>query len=136
MSIYLVSGICGLAGGAMLLFVLKRFIGTLVFIRSGHKTVGKVVGLANARTSDHHLTYLPVFEFRTNDGQIIHYTSTVASNPPPYQIGATVELFFQTKNPRQAKINSFSELWLTTIVLLFISLVLFLFAFLAFFSGK
>jgi hypothetical protein len=117
MSLYLVMAILFLVGGGILLFVIKNTIETVVFIRSASKTVGQVIRLATTRNSDGHTLYLPVFQYRTNDGSLHEYTSTVASKPPAYQIGATATLFYLRKNPQNAKLRSFSELWLLNLIL-------------------
>lgn len=135
MGIYIASGVCGLAGLLLSLYSLIRFVGTLNFIRSVDRISGKVVNLATARTSDHHLTYLPVFEYQTKDGARHQYTSTIASNPPAYEIGETRELLVSPQKTQNVKINSFSELWLTTIILTTISFILFFVAYLLFIAA-
>jgi hypothetical protein len=128
-------GILCLVGGAIMLFVVKNFIETLVFIRAAGTTVGKVIHLAPARNSDGHLLYLPVFEYQTNDGTVCQYTSTVASSPPAYKIGDSATLLYLRKNPRQAKLKSFSELWLLNIIFALIGLACFGGAVIIFFAA-
>jgi ABC-type transport system involved in multi-copper enzyme maturation permease subunit len=133
---YLGIGILCFVGSAITLFVVKSVIETLVFTRAANRTVGKVIRLATARNSDNHLMYLPVFEYQTNDGAVYQYTSTIASTPPAYEIGETVTLLYLRKNPQNAKIKSFSELWLVKIVLAVIGLACFGGAAVIFFASR
>ncbi|GEM_PF-6206827 len=52
MWVYTAIGILCLAGGAIILAVVKRFIETLVFIRAAFSTAGIVIHLATTRNSD------------------------------------------------------------------------------------
>jgi hypothetical protein len=115
----------GSAGGLTLLLVLKSVIETVVFMRAGNKTEGTVIRFATTRNSDGHTMYLPVFQYRTNDGSAYEHTSSVASKPPAYEIGETAMIFYSKKNPRKAKLNSFSELWLFKLIFTLIGLTFF-----------
>ena len=52
MGIYIAVGACLLIGSAMLLYVVKRVIETVVFLRAASAAAGTVVALAPARNSD------------------------------------------------------------------------------------
>jgi hypothetical protein len=118
MGLYIGAGVCFLIGGVMVIYALKLFYETLIFLRAAARTVGTVVYLAPARNSDGQATYLPVFAYRTNDGSIYQHTSTVASNPPSYKIGDTATLLYHKRNPRRARVRSFTELWLAQLTLI------------------
>lgn len=113
----------GLAGGLTLLLVVKSVIETFVFIRAANRTEGRVIRYGTTRNSDGHTMYLPVFQYRTNDGSAYEHTSSIASKPPAYQIGETATLFYLKKNPRRAKLNSFMELWLVKIIFTIIGII-------------
>ena len=113
----------GLAGGLTLLLVVKGIIETFVFIRAANRTEATVIRYGTTRNSDGHTMYLPVFQYRTNDGSRFEHTSSVASKPPAYQIGETATLFYLKKNPRRAKLNSFSELWLVKLIFTVIGII-------------
>ena len=114
----------GLGGGLTLLLVVKSIIETIVFIRAANRTEGRVIRYGTTRNSDGHTMYLPVFQYRTNDGSAYEHTSSVASKPPAYEIGETATLLYLRKNPRQARINSFMELWVVKLIFTVIGLVL------------
>jgi hypothetical protein len=119
--IYLGIAICCLAGVALFVYSIIRIIRTVVFLRFSRKTAGTVVDFATAKNSDHHTTYLPIIEFMTEGNRIVRIVSTVASNPPAYQTGERVEIRFLPKNPEIARIDSFSEIWMVTIIVLLIA---------------
>ncbi len=136
MGIYIGVGALLLVGSVMLLFALKLFYETIVFLRSAVRTVGTCIRLDGARNSDGQATSLPVFEYQTNDGTIYRYTSTVASTPPAYNVGDTATLLYHKRNPRNARINSFIEIWLVQLILAVLGLSCCLAAFFIFLSAK
>jgi hypothetical protein len=122
---YLGIAVLCLVGGAITLFVVKSIIETFVFIRAAGRTAGTVIHLATTRNSDGHTLYLPVFEYRTNDGTRYQFTSTIASRPPSYKIGDTATILYLRRNPQNAKVKSFVELWLMNIIFAVIGLACF-----------
>ncbi|MFN4147700.1 MAG: DUF3592 domain-containing protein [Runella sp.] len=56
-------------------------------------------------------TYHPLVEFQTPDGQIHSFRSETGSNPAAYEVGERVEVKYDPRNPSQAKLNSFWDLW-------------------------
>lgn len=118
----------GLAGVITLFLVLKNMIETVVFIRAATRTEGTVIRFGTTRNTDGHTMYLPVFQYRSNDGSAYEHTSSVASKPPAYVIGETATIFYSKKNPRKAKLNTFSELWLFKLIFLFLGLFFCVFA--------
>jgi hypothetical protein len=133
---YLGIAVLCLAGGAIILFVVKSFIETFVFLRAATSTTGTVIRLATTRNSDGQTLYRPVFQYQTNDGTRYQYTSTIASSPPSDKVGDTVRLLYLRKNPQNAKVKSFSELWLLNIIFAVIGLACFGGAFIIFFAAK
>ena len=120
----------------MLLYAVKSFYETIVFMRSAAKTVGTVIRLDPARNSDGQATSLPVFEYQTNDGSVYQHTSTVASTPPAYQIGDTATLLYHKRNPRNARVKSFTELWLAKLIFTVLGLSLCFTAFFIFMTSR
>lgn len=123
MWIYIGVGAMIVVGSVMIGYAFKLFYDTVIFLRAAVRTVGTVVHLAPARNSDGGATYLPVFEYRTNDGSAYQHTSTVASNPPAYKVGDTATLLYHKRNPRRARVRSFTELWLGQFVLVLFGMV-------------
>ncbi|HEY8561662.1 MAG TPA: DUF3592 domain-containing protein [Pyrinomonadaceae bacterium] len=117
MEYHIGAGACLLIGSATLLYAAKRIIETVVFLRAATAAAGTVVELAAARDGDGHPTYLPIFEYETRDGRRFRHVLTVASTPPAYRIGETATILYLRKNPQNARLKLFSELWLATLVI-------------------
>lgn len=126
------TGACALIGGGMLFFVVKRFVETVVFIRASRRAEGVVVGLSTARNSDGRTMYMPVVEFKAPGETLVRFTSTIASNPPSSKVGERTGVRYLVKKPQAAKIDSFAEIWLVTLVLAVIGLASLFIAFLIF----
>jgi hypothetical protein len=108
---YLIIGICAAIGSIAMLAALKMIVQNYVFIRTARKSSAKVINFANSSNSDGHLMYLPVLEFKTPEGRIVRFNSTVASNPPAYRIGDQVKIYYPARNPQAARIDSIFEIW-------------------------
>lgn len=109
-----------LLAGATYLYVNKQ-----AFLEKAETTQGTVIEMIPKRSKDS-TTYSPVVSFTTKAGQEITYTSSTSSNPPSYDVGENVEIFYDPANPNDAEINGFFSLWLGVIILGFIGIVFFL----------
>lgn len=58
----------------------------------------------------------PVVLFRA-DGDTITHTSNIFANPPAFELGQEVELYYDEKDPSNALINDFMQLYLLPLVL-------------------
>ncbi|MBB4802442.1 hypothetical protein HNP37_002515 [Flavobacterium nitrogenifigens] len=110
----------GLLAGAIYLYVDKQ-----AFLEKAETTQGTVIEMIPKRSKDS-TTYSPVVSFITKSGQTITYTSSVSSNPPSYDVGENVEIFYDPANPNDAEINGFVSLWLGVLILGGIGIVFFL----------
>ena len=97
--------------GALLLWNHSR-----QFVASAHTAQGTVVELIESRDSDGS-TYKPVVRFTAVDGREVTYTESFSGNPPPYEVGETVEVLFNTDKPHKARIKGFMSLWLGSTIL-------------------
>ena len=61
----------------------------------------------------------PVVRFKTQSGQTIKFSPSLALRPPPYQVGDPVKVLYHPDQPQQAQINRFVYLWFNVIMLLF-----------------
>lgn len=59
----------------------------------------------------------PVVRFQTADGAVIEFRSRVGSSPPSYQVGDEVPVLYRPENPRDARIESFVDLYLAGTIL-------------------
>lgn len=110
----------GMLGGAG-----YSYYTTNQFIEQSLKTEGIVVDLVRSRSSSRtsgsnrrktSRGYAPVVEFTTESGDTIEFVSSTSSNPPKFSEGELVEVFYDPRSPRKAKINSFLTLWAGTII--------------------
>lgn len=127
--VFLIIGLA-LLGGAFFLYQNKQ-----TFLEKAITVKGTVTELLPSR-SDNSTTYKPVVSFTTKDGKQIQYTSSVSSNPPSYEVGETVEIFYDPADPHDANINGFASLWLAPLILGFIGTIFFLIGFSFFLFGK
>jgi hypothetical protein len=99
------------------LFIL--IIATIVFFKQQQfismaiTTEGQVVALLQTKSG----TYAPVVNFTAENGQIIEISSTSSSNPPAYEVGERVEVYYASYNPQSAEISGFFSLWGTSTIL-------------------
>jgi hypothetical protein len=117
---------CGLLIGAVFLFK-----DTQSFLKIAERTDGKVVDLVAFESTDtddnrRSVTYAPVVEFLTKEGEKITFTSSTRSYPPSYSRGEAVEIFYLPGNPEKAKINDFFSLWGIAVVFGGLGIVFFL----------
>ena len=119
--------------GALLLVagVIIMAFGVDHLIRSIHQqnswlhAEGTVVRFEGRTSSARHGgTWAPVFQFTTpDDGQLHTVTSRIASSPPAYSVGESVRVLYSAENPQDAIINSFFQLYLTPLFLIFFGFV-------------
>lgn len=70
----------------------------------GLMTEGQVIQL-DERCDDDGCTYRPVVEFNDQDGQNFTYTSSSSTNPPAYDVGEIVTIYYMQENPHEARIK-------------------------------
>ena len=83
----------------------------------GIRTQGTVIDLEYRRDDEGSGTYAPVVEFYDEQGRRQVYYSSSSSNPPAYDRGEKVDLFYKQGTPERAMIDSFSDRWLLPMIL-------------------
>ena len=114
----------GLAGVVLLFFGFKLLFSTRSFIKTATETNGEVIRVDLSSSTDTDSSgnrststnYRPVVNFTTSDGQDITFASSVASNPSPYEVGDKVTVLYNPLRPHDAKIKSFVQLWIGTLI--------------------
>lgn len=113
-----------LIGGVLLIGAGFAAANTRSFLAHALRTEGKVVALQPRHSTTAHSTssssarsptFAPLVRF-THAGQVIDFTASTASNPPPYHIGETVPVLYEGTPPFKARIDSFFSLWGATII--------------------
>ena len=70
----------------------------------GIEAKGVVIDLEEIYDSDGS-TYKPIVRFKTQNGQTVEFASSYSSSPPAYDIGESVTVVYQPKNPSEAVIK-------------------------------
>lgn len=99
--------IFGGTGAVALLIVLFFTIGNLTFISQASVADGTVIRVQRAGNG-----YNAEINFTTSDGRAIQFTSLVQSNPPEFEVGQKVRVYYNLNNPAEsAKPDSFLSFW-------------------------
>ena len=105
----------------------KSILGTLIFLgsvflltgiglglftylkvnRTTEPALGIVVELKGSRKS-----YFPVISYTTKDGTMRSYQSHYGSNPPIYEVGDTVSMYYDPADPDTVRVDDAMESWL------------------------
>jgi hypothetical protein len=109
--------IFGLLGIGMLVGGIFWGLRTREFIARAERADGRVIEMVAKRDSDGDRTYSPTVQFMAKDGTQTTFTSSVSSNPPSHREGDAVKVLYDPANPRDAKIESFTELWFGPLLL-------------------
>lgn len=86
------------------------------FLSEAQSATGTVTALEYSRSRKGGGSYHPVVEFQTPDGQSYTFRSEVGSKPPAYEVGEEVEIRYNPRNPSDAKLLGFWNLWGLTVL--------------------
>ena len=125
-------------GGVLLLLIGLGFlagaswvtVSNIRFKATAEKTVGTIVKFerrtstaTTRRGRTRHPTWAPVFEFADLNGVTQRVTSSYSTSVTTRQVGDKVPVLFDRDAPHDARIDSFTSLWLGPLIYLFGSLV-------------
>jgi hypothetical protein len=98
---------------------------TRAFIAKAVETTGEVVELEEEPATEpgEPLTYRPVVSFVLDSKQRVRFKSMVHSNPPAYDVGESVSVLYEPNRPHEARIRSFTSLWLLALILIGLGLI-------------
>jgi hypothetical protein len=100
-----------IAGAPFLLIGLSETHKTVQLERTWVSTGGTVVDntvVAFATGA----SYAPVVDFQTWEGKTVRFVDGAGSIPPDYQVGAEVHVFYDPGDVRNARVASWTRLWL------------------------
>jgi hypothetical protein len=115
--IFLLVGL-GMLGGAGYLFVDTR-----QDVARGAHADGIVIDLIAERDSDGDDVYYPRVRFLTPASEPMEFTGSVGSSPAAFDVGEAVAVLYNPTDPRDARIDSFFQLWFGPLVMGFLGLV-------------
>jgi len=86
---------------------------TATFIASAGRTQGEVMRLLHVESSKRNEsgTWKPLVRFKAPSGEIIEFAPSSSSSPPAYEVGETVDVFFDPNDPQDAMLDGFFSLW-------------------------
>ena len=86
---------------------------TASFITSASRTQGEVMRLLYVESSKRNEsgTWKPLVRFKAPSGEIIEFAPSSSSSPPAYEVGETVDVFFDPNDPQDAMLDGFFSLW-------------------------
>lgn len=109
-------------GFLLFLFSYLRIRGIKAFVRRAKRSTGYVVRQEEIEDNDG-IYYRPVFEFETQNNEIMEYRHWISSsNPKDWPVGKTQIFIYDPENPTNARFLNFS-LFRTTVLLLAAALV-------------
>lgn len=123
-------------GAIFLLLAVYLGMKKMIFLKNSAVTTGSIVNVNVTKTypknkktgfssSSGTRHYTPEISFSAPGGEQITFLSdTTTTNKDKYQTGRSVEVRYDTRDPRRASINSFSEIWTGIIALAVFGLVL------------
>ncbi len=121
-------------GLGLLLLVIAFFTysRTKKLLKVGITTMAEIIDVVEKQSQDYDedgyssttTNYYPVLKFQTKDGQDVQFQASVGvSSKNKYKVGQKLEVVYDPSKPEKAKIKSFIQLWLITIILTVIGAV-------------
>lgn len=102
--------------GCLLLGGIGVGIVTVLFISTAETATGTITSSETEVSDDGNTRYRPTFVFAVN-GRDYTVTATSFVSPSPGDIGDTVPVLYDPRNPRNARIDAFVYTWLLAVVL-------------------
>jgi hypothetical protein len=90
---------------------------TWQFVGSARTASGNVVRLDPSSDSHGETMYHTVFTFTDDSGSPHTVRTSYAEHPQPYNVGDRIVVLYPPYSPDDARIRSFSSLWLASVVL-------------------
>jgi hypothetical protein len=84
------------------------------------RTQGTVIDLI--RTSKKNATLAPKVSFVAKNGETYMFISSVGTNPPEFEKGQRVSIYYDPQSPKQAFVDSFLQLWFVNVILTVLAL--------------
>jgi hypothetical protein len=117
MKVLLLVGFGLLLVGSLLLvgayFLYRR---TARFRQRAVSTEGVVTDFKTGTDDDGDSVYYPIFQYRAPSGQEYTICSNTGTNPPGFKKGQSVGVLYDPDQPTEARLDTFVQLWLTTII--------------------
>lgn len=118
----LVSILLFIAGILLLLFGAFFLFYALQFKKNAIKTLGTVIEVKTSTGRTTSITYSPVLEFTTLDGEK-HIYDVSRFNYTKYKVGDKIEIVYSKKDPTDVNVDKFYNIFIPPIVLISLSIL-------------
>jgi hypothetical protein len=108
--------IFGVFGIAMIIGGFFLYQNTSAFVKNAVPAQGIVIDFSRSQ-SEGSYSYHPVVKFTTQEGGEMEFISPTGRNPSPFKVNDAVPVLYDPKNPKNAQINTFGELWVEVLIL-------------------
>lgn len=119
-----ISAVILLSGPIVACLFAVELVKSLRLWRFGETTQGKIIDIRWGAFARGRPVAYPTVEFRTSGGRIITYRSAIGRWPAPGKVGDIVPIRYLPNHPEICAINSFGEMWFSSILLGVISVPL------------
>lgn len=109
-------GIILITGVIFNILAIRQYNKSVYLLENGIKTKAKVIEIIEVE-SDNGYTYKPKFEYIDENGKHRIYTNSVSTNPPSYQVGDTEDLVYNPNDYNDAKVVTFTGLYLFSLIM-------------------
>jgi uncharacterized membrane protein len=110
-------GLFGVVGLVFLLIALSSAVHRAEFIHTAQRAEGTVIEMRPANgTRTRAGACVPVFRFMADDGQTYMVVSDVTVRRTAFSLGERVTVLYPEGHPENARINSFTPLWLFSMI--------------------
>jgi hypothetical protein len=109
--------IFGGLGALLLLIAGLIYLGEARFLGRAERATGTVVDLYRSIHDEGGNSFCPVFEFTTQDGQVVTYRGNVCASPPAYKAGDRVKLIYDPGNVKHVQMDNFWSKYVAVFVL-------------------
>ena len=83
------------------------YVREIQFLSRAESVMGTVKTLETAETDDGGTSYCPLIEFTTLSGQLTIYNPLVCGDPPPYEVGEQVKVFYDPQPFGSIQVDNF-----------------------------
>jgi len=110
-------------GAGILYLGIKGILNTRTFLRNAVETKGEVIEIEeNISTNSDNETsifYYPIVRFRDTKNKAVTFKSKIGrGSPNSFKRGQALTILYDRQQPNSAKIKSFTEIWMGTLILM------------------
>ena len=116
-------------------FGLKFLLHTIQFKKNAIKTMGTVIEVKTSTGRTTSITYSPVLEFVTLNGET-HIYDVSKFNYTKYKLGDKIEIIYLKNDPKNVNINTSYDIFITPIAVLLLGIICIIAALIIYFKYR